>query len=269
MLAAIDGLVAARDGLVTFNGRAFDVPLLETRFTLARIPPEFADKEHLDLLLPARSVWKGALPSCSLGSLEHHVLQVHRTQQDVAGFLIPQLYREYLQSGRDELSEDMNRVMVHNLLDILSMVTLASRICDALFQPRDRREHYASGAFHERVGQPQQAEEAYRSAARSDAPSDAGQPAQSEASRRLARLLKSQKRHAEAREHWQRLADRDDVDALIELAKLHEWREVDLPQALACALRARALCTDRWRAAEIDRRVERLRGKVERGEGRG
>jgi uncharacterized protein YprB with RNaseH-like and TPR domain len=260
MLTAIDALVAAREALVTFNGRSFDVPLLETRFTLARIPPEFTDKEHLDLLLPARSVWKHALPSCSLGSLEYHVLQVHRTQQDVAGFLIPQLYREYLQSGSAELSDDMNRVMYHNLLDILSMVTLSARLCDALFRPRDGREHYASGAFHERVGEPEQAERAYRSAAQS---ADAPESAQGDVARRLARLLKSQKRHAEAREHWQRLADRDDVDALLELAKLYEWREIDLPQALACALRARTLCTDRQRAAEIDRRVARLRKKVD------
>jgi uncharacterized protein YprB with RNaseH-like and TPR domain len=264
MLTAIDKHVAARDALVTFNGRSFDIPLLETRFTLARIAPEFSDKQHLDLLLPARSVWKHALPSCSLGSLEFHVLQVQRTQQDVAGFLIPQLYREFLQSGGNVLTEDMHRVMYHNLLDILSMVTLSARLCEAIFLPRDGREHFASGAFHERAGEPEQAERAYRSAAQAvDAPASA----QSETARRLARLLKSQKRHGEAREHWKHLADQDDVDALIELAKLHEWRQVDLPQALACALRARVVCTDRWWCAEIDRRVERLRRKVDSDSG--
>jgi len=266
MLAAIDRHVAAHDALVTFNGRSFDVPLLETRFTLARIAPEFADKPHLDLLLPARSVWKHALPSCSLGSLEYHVLQVRRTQDDVAGFLIPQLYRDYLHSGRDELSDDMQRVMYHNLLDILSMVTLSARLCEAIFRPRDGREHFASGAFHERAGEAEQAERAYRSAAQAG---DAPEAAQSETARRLARLLKGQKRHGEAREHWRRLADQDDVDALVELAKLHEWREVDLPQALACALRARAVCArapgaDRLRCAELDRRVAPLRAKCAR-----
>ncbi|MCX6017967.1 MAG: ribonuclease H-like domain-containing protein [Chloroflexi bacterium] len=261
MLTAIDRHVAAHEALVTFNGRSFDVPLLETRFTLSRIAPEFADKQHLDLLLPARSVWKNALPSCSLGSLEYHVLQVRRTQQDVAGFLIPQLYREYLHSGGDVLTDDMNRVMYHNLLDILSMVTLSARLCEAIFRPRDGREHFASGAFHERVGEPEQAERAYRSAAQAE---DALEAPRADAARRLARLLKSQKRHGEAREHWQYLADRDDVDALIELAKLHEWRQVDFSQALACALRARAVCEDSWRCAEIDQRVERLRRKVSR-----
>ncbi len=260
MLAAIDKHVNARETLVTFNGKAFDVPLLETRFTLSRIAPAFGEKMHLDLLMPSRRVWRQTIGSCSLGSLEYHLLQVRRDQQDIAGFLIPQLYREYLQSGADDLSDDMNRVMYHNLLDILSMVTLTARLCDAIFQPQDARERYAAGAFHERAGEAEAAERLYGQAAGTG--DDATRAA---VARRLAQLLKRQKRYAEARAHWQLLADGDALDGLIELAMQCEWREGDMRQALAYALRARAVCDDRALAPLLDRRIARLERKLGAG----
>ena len=260
MLAAIDKLVSARETLVTFNGKAFDVPLLETRFTLSRIAPAFGEKMHLDLLTPSRRVWRQTIGSCSLGSLEYHLLQVRRDQQDIAGFLIPQLYREYLQSRADELSDDMNRVMYHNLLDILSMVTLTARLCDAIFQPQDARERYAAGAFHERAGEADAAERLYGQAA-----DGADAATRAAVARRMAQLLKRQKRYAEARAHWQLLADADDMAGLIELAMQCEWREGDVRQALAYALRARAVCSDRALAPQLDKRIARLERKINAG----
>lgn len=253
MLTAIDKRVGARDALVTFNGKAFDIPLLETRFTLSRIAPQFEDKDHLDLLLPARRVWRDSIGSCRLGALEAHMLGVERDQQDVAGFLIPQLYREYLQSGQDQLNDEMSRVMYHNLHDILSMVTLISRLCEVLDRPRDARERHQAGVYYERAGAPAEAERMYAQALDGSGHSATRQ--------RLARLLKAQKRHGEATAHWQALADTDSVDALIELAKHYEWRQRDIPQALANALRARAICTDRATQIELDVRIDRLRRK--------
>jgi hypothetical protein len=258
MLVALDKLVNERNTLVTFNGKAFDVPLLETRFALSRIAPSFGDKTHLDLLLPARRVWRDWIGSCSLGSLEFHLLDVRRDQQDIAGFLIPQLYREFLQSGSDELTEDMQRVMYHNLHDILSMVTLIARLCDALTQPSDSRERFAAGVYFERTGQLERAEALYRSAF------DSVQPdSNANAQQRLARLLKRQKRHNEAAALWKELAGIDDVFGLIELAKHYEWREGNLDGALASALRARSICADRHLNEEIEHRIERLKRKIE------
>ncbi len=258
MLAAINRHVHACEALVTFNGASFDIPLLQTRYTLSRIAPEFDEKTHLDLLLPARRMWRNIIGSCSLGALEYHMLDVRRDQQDIAGFLIPQLYREYLQSGSAALNDEMRRVMYHNLHDILSMVTLIARLGTSLDRPRDAREHTAAGAYFERAGELPQAEAAYRAAL-----SDAAHPApQAAPALHLARLLKRQQRHGEALEHWQTLADTDDVAGLIELAKHCEWRARDLPRALVCALRARAVCQDRAQCAEIDKRVERLRRKL-------
>ncbi|HEY3291729.1 MAG TPA: ribonuclease H-like domain-containing protein, partial [Anaerolineae bacterium] len=96
MLDALNGRMATVEAMVTFNGRSFDVPLLETRFTLSRLRSGLSGLANLDLLVPARRAWRAELESCRLSSLEYHMLGVRRDQQDIPGALIPQLYREYL-----------------------------------------------------------------------------------------------------------------------------------------------------------------------------
>lgn len=75
------------------------------------------------------------LGSCSLSALEFHLLGVRRTQRDVPGAVIPFLYREHL-AGGGALTEGMDRVMYHNMTDILSMVALAGRLAEARASPR-------------------------------------------------------------------------------------------------------------------------------------
>ena len=286
MLHAIDRLAESHNHLVTFNGRSFDVPLIETRFIMSRLVPPFGDKLHLDLLMPARRAWRNMLGDCSLGSLEYHLLGVRRDQQDIAGFLIPELYREYLQSGNSAeerpLNGEMQRVMYHNLHDILSMVTLTSRLCEALSNPGHTSEHLALGRQHEHAGEWAEAADVYRNALRQmeepqvQAPKPESSRAltpsglQTQAMRRLANALKKQQRHADAVAHWVELADLGDVQAALELAKHYEWREVDVPLALGHARRALQLsqsssngllATSALRT-EIERRIVRLERKM-------
>lgn len=260
MMTAIDQRVYGHPALVTFNGKAFDIPLLETRFVMSRLAPPFSELAHLDLLMPARRMWRGSLASCSLGSLEFHLLGVRRDQQDIAGFLIPQLYREYLQTG--DMS-DMSRVMYHNLLDILSMVTLAARLSDAFESPRNAHEHLAVGRQHARAGAWEQAEQVYRAAVTRMADEAAGD-GRAEIQRQLALALKRQARHADAAEVWEQLADDEGeiaVEALTELAKHYEWREPDLARALLCARRALRLSGDAVTREALRHRVARLERK--------
>jgi hypothetical protein len=272
MLCEIDKRVNGHSALVTFNGQAFDVPLLESRFIVSRIAPSFGDKVHLDLLLPARRMWRGSLDSCSLGSLEYHLLGVQREQRDVPGSVIPYLYREYLSQGGGDLNDDMQRVMYHNLHDILSMVTLVTRLAHAIAQPRGAAEHVAMARFHERAGEYITAERGYRAALEtqleigdrrltSNLRSPISNP-HSDALRRLARMLKRQGRLAEALSYWQQLCDVDDAEALIEAAKYYEWREVDLPRALISAQSALRLSSDPAARAAINHRIERLERKL-------
>lgn len=258
MLAHLESRVHQHDALVTFNGRAFDVPLLETRYVMQRIPPSFSEKTHLDLLIPSRQVWRGALASCSLGSLEFHLLGVHRDQQDIAGFLIPQLYREYLQAGAPRRHEEMQRVMYHNLHDILSMVTLSSRLLDAFDRPQAVEEHIAVATQFERAGDLEQAIATYARALQSP---DSHAPSRQPPRARMAANLKKLDRHGEAVEHWQMLAAEGDRHALIELAMFYEWREKDIEKALKCARRAHMLAGDARTRAVILSRVARLERK--------
>jgi uncharacterized protein YprB with RNaseH-like and TPR domain len=153
MIQAVAELLPEFEALVSFNGRAFDVPILENRFILARIPPPTAGVPHLDLLHPARRLYHYRLASCALGSLERGVLGVLRAQDDVPGGVIPYLYRDYLRTGD---ARDMKRVLYHNTVDILSLVTLAARVCRAFANPwaeDAHEEHEREEERYEREGE--------------------------------------------------------------------------------------------------------------------
>lgn len=242
MVEALMDRLPEFDGLVSFNGRAFDVPIIENRFILARAVPPLRDMPHFDLLHPARRLWRYALSSCALTSLEREVLGVRRDQADVPSGVIPFLYRDYLRTGD---ARDMKRVLYHNRIDILSMVTLAARLCRAVTDPwnleqceeRPRLgggELYALGRWYTDEGRLGEAEQAYRTALRLQREVE---PAlRRRTLRELAYLLKRNERREEAFPFWQQLAlesgrHGEDILAHVELAKYFEWYVEDLARA--------------------------------------
>ncbi len=121
LLAALAEHLAPFRVLITYNGRTFDQPLLETRYRLNRTRPPFAKLDHhVDLLYGARRLWKLRFESCRLVDLETQVLGFER-EGDVPGSLIPFLYFEYL---RTRHAGRLQPVFVHNALDILSLACL-------------------------------------------------------------------------------------------------------------------------------------------------
>jgi hypothetical protein len=128
MLAALAEALKTHEGLVTFNGKTFDVPLLETRFALARMQSPFTRLLHLDLLHPARRLWKLRLESCRLGHLESEVLGVHR-EGDVEGSEIPSIYFDYLTTGD---ARGLQPVFYHNALDIVSLAALTVELSNVV-----------------------------------------------------------------------------------------------------------------------------------------
>lgn len=231
-LTALAEAVADCPAVVTFNGRGFDMPLLQTRYTLARMFPAILTAPNLDLLEPARRLWRDRLSSCALSSLETHVLGVRRDRTDVPGFLIPQIYFDYLKTGD---ASELPGVLYHNAQDILSLVTLAARLghilaaplADAALDPVDLA---SLARWYDDLGMSGEAEAALRAALERPLPADT----RAVAWRRLALLLKRQGRYDEAARAWERLAALGaDVGAHVELAKHYEWRERDLGQALA------------------------------------
>jgi uncharacterized protein YprB with RNaseH-like and TPR domain len=270
MIHLLESLLSRFRGLVTFNGRAFDLRILETRFILASRPLALLTIPHLDLLPPARRLWRLSLPSCGLGMLEREVLGVQRDQADVPSGEIPRIYRDYLRTGD---AREISRVLYHNWVDILSMVTLAARLTQAFTAPWQEQDlagtHlYSLSRWYRDTGR--DAERALRAALVSELPRDLRLRALED----LALLLKREGRRAEAVEWWQQLAveNPDDVVASVELAKTFEWQLRRLELAVGwteLALARAENWTDGWRReqtlAELQNRLERLRRKRRNG----
>ncbi len=121
------------DVLITYNGKAYDQPLLETRFRMARARHPFARLEHLDLLFGARRLWKLRLESCRLVDLENQILGVER-QGDLPGEMIPYYYFEYL---RTRQAFRLVPIFHHNAIDILSLACLTAIVPFAFRRPEE------------------------------------------------------------------------------------------------------------------------------------
>lgn len=132
MLAALESHLADFDVLITYNGKTYDQPLLETRYRMSRLKPPFSRLRHLDLLHGARRIWKLRLESCRLVQLEEQILGFHR-EGDLPGELIPYVYFEYLR-----LKEATRLVPIfhHNAIDILTLACLTA-IVPAAFRNTD------------------------------------------------------------------------------------------------------------------------------------
>ncbi len=171
MLDALAQTLAQYDTVITFNGKAFDVPLLETRYRLKRLRNPFRGMNHLDLLHPARRLWKQRLGSCRLTNLEFHVLGVER-QDDIPGALIPQCYFDYLRSGN---GSELAAVFHHNVLDIVSLACLSSVLLNVLAAPdraglRHGQDIRGLARWLNKLGKEGQALALYRKAVRSGLP---------------------------------------------------------------------------------------------------
>ncbi|MBU2609487.1 MAG: ribonuclease H-like domain-containing protein [Chloroflexi bacterium] len=132
LLEALADFLAPAQALVTYNGKAFDAPLLVTRYSLHSIPLPFKDYSHVDLLPLARRLWRDRLPSRSLKYIEENVLAAPRSSQEVPGYEIPYLYFDYLRSGD---ARPLAGVFYHNAMDILALAALLKHVSHMLAEP--------------------------------------------------------------------------------------------------------------------------------------
>src|SRR6266478_5113255 len=133
LLAALTGHLSRFDVLVTYNGKSYDVPLLETRYRMARAHPPFARMAHLDLLHGARRLWKLRLDSCRLVDLENQILGLER-EGDLPGEMIPYYYFQYL---RTHQAFQLVPIFHHNVMDIVSLACLTAVVPFAFRSPED------------------------------------------------------------------------------------------------------------------------------------
>ena len=130
MLAALIQDAAGTDTFVTYNGKSFDIPLLRSRFILNRMENILDDYFHADLLHITRKIYKFFLPERNLGVVEKEILHFTRDEIEVPGWMVPEIYAEFLQNHDPE---PIKRVLYHNQIDILSLAALYQHI-NALLQ---------------------------------------------------------------------------------------------------------------------------------------
>ena len=131
LLLELSERIERRPVLITFNGKSFDWPLIETRYRMTRSFPALSPGLHLDLLHPARQLWRLRLGSVRLKDLERHVLGGEgRTldwsrHDDIDSSLIPQMYFDYLRGGP---AEPLVGIFRHNQMDLRGLAALAGKI---------------------------------------------------------------------------------------------------------------------------------------------
>jgi uncharacterized protein YprB with RNaseH-like and TPR domain len=249
--------------LVTFNGRAFDVPLLESRYRLSRERFPLGSALHFDLLHPARRLWKLRLESCRLQSLEAALLGLRR-RGDVPGDEIPQIWFDYLRR-RD--GRALVRVLEHNRLDVVSLAALSALACRWVEDgwAEDPRDVYSLARVLERADLHERSREQYRRVA-----AEGDHPLRVRSLLRLAARAKRDGDHDAAVGLWEQAAAGGDWWALRELAVHHEHRARDVEAALDVVQRALAQLEDRGSPtshrviADFRRRRDRLMARCHR-----
>jgi uncharacterized protein len=230
MLEAIAQFLAPAQALVTFNGKAFDAPLLTTRYRLHHIPVPYKDYAHLDLLPLARRLWRDRLESRALKYLEQHILSMKRSSEEVPGYEIPWLYFEYLKSGD---ARPLAGVFYHNAMDVVAMAALLTHVNDVLENPYGGHvEHgldfVALGKLFEDLGRWEEAARLFeRGLELSLTESDFGL-----AVKRLSILQKRRGDFTEALRLWEAAAANGHIYAHIEMAKYYEHKCRDVKAAL-------------------------------------
>jgi uncharacterized protein YprB with RNaseH-like and TPR domain len=231
-LSLINELLESFQFLVTFNGKHYDIPLLETRFILCRMKTKIREMPNFDLLYPSRKIWKGAYDNCRLVTLESQLLGMERGD-DVPSEWIPQLYFEYVQTGD---AQKIHPVFYHNQMDILTMVALAGRIHLVYHDPlvaRPRRgvEHLALGRLFWEHGCPEKAIHCLEIALKR-----CDEELTWSVMRWLSMAFKKTGQAERALSLWEEMLTwpyPEDVTPYIELAKYHEHRRKDFEKAMA------------------------------------
>ena len=267
LLWAVGQCISHAGVLVSYNGRSFDWPLLQTRLVLQRA--RWPSPPHLDLLTLARRIFRPRLPDCALQTIEQSVLDLHRAD-DLPGSLIPSRYFAWLRQGDPRA---LDPVFHHNQQDVLSMALLLARFETLLggsddMHPLDR---FGRARFLEARGFQIEAIGEYRQLWREHQVGGALRATRGALGLRLARLLRRQGRWEEARavleECWH--TQTYPYPAAIELAKLLEHQARDLIAArrvVSDALRLLAVAVvsnAQWRM-DLERRQQRLERRLAR-----
>jgi uncharacterized protein YprB with RNaseH-like and TPR domain len=286
LLEALGELGGDAGTVVTFNGKTFDVPLIETRFALHRLASPFGEMPHIDMLHPARRLWRAAdtrrhvqddVPyedqrdapyssSCRLITLEERLCGYVR-EGDVPGFEIPARYFRYVHAGDPR---PLAAVFEHNRLDLLSLALVTSRAAQLLedgpVAARTAREALGMGRLYERGGMMPEAKSSFARAIDFDG---ADEELRAEALRAYALVSRRLRQYDDAADAWRRVLGLTDCPRPIEreaseaLAVHHEHRRRDFVSARDFTLRLLNVDESVTRRQAATYRLARLDKKLE------
>ena len=271
LLARLAEKLPDYDTAVHFNGRTFDMPLLHSRFVLQRMENLWKEMDQLDLLIPARRLWKLRLGSCRLSSLEEKVLGIPRGE-DIPGSEIPGRYFEAVKTGSLAGLED---VISHNRQDIVTLSSLLCVLAERFERPEDAQETmdlFSLGKALEKQGEIRQARRLYHIAATPrpirSARDLAGEKYAGEANWRLFRIYRREGRYDDAEKALKSMLRRGQMGRVpkLELCKLYEHRMKRYPEALEIARELVEVCPPSERA-ELQKREARIKQKMQKSGG--
>jgi len=272
LLAGLTEFMHGMKAVVTYNGKSFDIPLLNTRYTMMGMTSPFDGIDHFDLLPLARRLWRLRLASRTLGSVETNILGVKRGEEEVPGYMIPEMYFDFLKTGD---ARPIAGIFYHNAIDILSLAGLFSHTAYLLNDPITKdiphnEDLVALARFFEAQGDIPQSEALYQKAINNKLEENLYWDTLS----RLSFLQKRREDWASAITLWEQAAENDLLYAHEELAKYYEHRSKDLPEAQKWTLRALEVLESQqfpsyeyadWRG-RFNHRLDRLQRRIPRME---
>jgi uncharacterized protein len=271
LLVTLAERMAERCVLITFNGKSFDWPLLETRYRMTRKLRPPRPQAHLDFLHPARNLWRLRIGSVRLWELERHVLGWNRGP-DLVSELIPEIYFDFLRGGPPE---QLVPIFVHNQMDLRGLAALSSRIVLLLGEQsgdeKDGFELFGLSRICERRGETKRARKHYeQSIALSELPLESDRAAK----KSLARIAKREGDLSLARDLWEGIlgSSREGIEAYEQLAIYYERHSGETHRAATVSRDALAALQQARRLGSIGNgtyqklweRFERRLARVER-----
>ena len=228
-LSALDESVSGFQGLVTFNGKSFDIPILRTRYTLNGFSSPFSGKNHIDLLPLARRLWKYRLSNRNLSVLETEILKMDRSNEEIPGWMVPEMYIDYCRNGD---SRPLKGVFYHNAMDIISLAGLLIKISSLLDSEKlevlnEGVDIMAVGKLFESLGDDSEAKTFFETALQK--PMEVSHRMLAEKSYAL--LCKRNGKWDLSIPIWKNLAASGDWDSCVELAKYYEHTLGDYSEA--------------------------------------
>ena len=267
LLGALSRELAQAGAIVSFNGKSFDAPVLETRYLYHRLESPVARLHHLDALHPARRFWSDENATCALTTLEHKVLGALR-HDDVPGFEIPARYFQFVRSGD---CRPLAAVLEHNRRDLLALAGLTARmfelVADGPATAQDGQEALALGRVYDRGSLGARARECFQLAL----VMDSSAAVRLASVRYLAVGARRARRFDEAAAYWQHVLEMPGCapqlrrEANEALAIHHEHRVRDLARAKTFALKSLEMNARPGWAHAVHHRLARIERKMERG----